>query len=304
MSATVSRDVIRKVNRLVALPEEVAKGGLAISITRLTILKSLCKELEVAARFVGFLARKSLARAEADKVTVDPAHREMMVAALDGVEKSVAGLTQGQQRDLRNLLGKMEAVQNEHRRIEWGQLRIIHSKNLLLLEYALRCILAAATDRGLWAYHAARLYAERYQATQGTGLTLQSVPLVQDIADFWAGEVGLSAHVAPSPVAEKPPSPIPPAIVPQKPTMAKTFTHRQGQFLAFIHLYRKLHRRSPAETDMRKFFQVTPPSVHGMVIKLEELGLIAREPGAARSIQLLVPPDKVPPLDDVAGRPW
>lgn len=86
--------------------------------------------------------------------------------------------------------------------------------------------------------------------------------------------------------------------------MAATFTHRQGQFLAFIHLYHKLHRRPPAETDMMKFFRVTPPSVHGMVMKLEELGLIARELRTARSIRLLVPPEEIPPLEDVAGGPW
>ena len=39
-----------------------------------------------------------------------------------------------------------------------------------------------------------------------------------------------------------------------------TFTQRQGQFLAFIHLYRRLHRRGPGELDMVKFFRVTPPS--------------------------------------------
>ena len=65
-----------------------------------------------------------------------------------------------------------------------------------------------------------------------------------------------------------------------------TFTPRQGQFLAFIHLYRRLHRRGPAELDMVKFFRVTPPAVHAMVVKLEELGLVTREPGVARSIRV------------------
>lgn len=85
--------------------------------------------------------------------------------------------------------------------------------------------------------------------------------------------------------------------------MAK-FTDRQGQFLAFIDLYRKLHRRGPAELDMVKFFQVTPPSVHGMVVKLEDLGLVTREPGVARSIQVAIPTKEVPELEDVKGPPW
>jgi DNA-binding MarR family transcriptional regulator len=82
------------------------------------------------------------------------------------------------------------------------------------------------------------------------------------------------------------------------------FTPRQGQFLAFIHLYRKLHRRGPAETDLRAYFRVTPPSIHGMVVKLEELGLITREPGVARSIRVAVPAEQLPELEEVAGPPW
>ena len=35
---------------------------------------------------------------------------------------------------------------------------------------------------------------------------------------------------------------------------AKTFTHTQGQYLAFIHAYTRLHRRPPAETDMQEYF--------------------------------------------------
>jgi hypothetical protein len=47
---------------------------------------------------------------------------------------------------------------------------------------------------------------------------------------------------------------------------AKTFTPKQGQYLAFIHLYTRLHRRPPAEADMQEYFRVSPPSVHQMVL--------------------------------------
>lgn len=50
---------------------------------------------------------------------------------------------------------------------------------------------------------------------------------------------------------------------------AKTFTPKQGQYLAFIHLYMRLHRRPPAETDMQQYFRVSPPSVHQMVLTLD-----------------------------------
>jgi repressor LexA len=78
--------------------------------------------------------------------------------------------------------------------------------------------------------------------------------------------------------------------------MAKLFTDKQGQYLAFIYTYTKLHRRPPAEADMQAYFGVTPPSVHQMVIELEKRGLIRRQPRQARSIQLLLPAKAIPPL--------
>jgi repressor LexA len=77
---------------------------------------------------------------------------------------------------------------------------------------------------------------------------------------------------------------------------AKTFTPRQGQYLAYIHLYTRLHRRPPAEADIQQYFQVTPPSVHQMVVTLERAGFIRRQPRVARSIELLVDPKHLPEL--------
>ncbi|MGB0056514.1 MAG: helix-turn-helix domain-containing protein [Methyloceanibacter sp.] len=76
----------------------------------------------------------------------------------------------------------------------------------------------------------------------------------------------------------------------------KTFTPKQGQYLAFIHLYTRLHRRPPAETDMQQYFRVSPPSVHQMVLTLERRGFIRRQPRTARSIELLVDPKLLPEL--------
>lgn len=76
----------------------------------------------------------------------------------------------------------------------------------------------------------------------------------------------------------------------------KTFTPKQGQYLAFIHAYTRLHRRPPAETDMQQFFRVSPPSVHHMVVTLERAGFIRKQPRLARSIELLVNPKSLPEL--------
>ncbi len=75
-----------------------------------------------------------------------------------------------------------------------------------------------------------------------------------------------------------------------------SFTEKQGQYLAFIWAYSQLNGQSPAERDMQRHFRVTPPSVHQMVLTLERAGLIRRQPGLARSIELLVYPYILPQL--------
>ena len=84
-----------------------------------------------------------------------------------------------------------------------------------------------------------------------------------------------------------------------QPPVRPRFTEKQGQYLAFIWTYGLLNGRSPAERDMQRFFAVTAPSVHQMVITLERTGLIRRQPGLARSIELLVEPDCLPRLQPI-----
>ena len=47
------------------------------------------------------------------------------------------------------------------------------------------------------------------------------------------------------------------------------FTPRQGQYLAFIHAYTLVNGRPPAQADIQRFFRLTPPSVHQMLLTLE-----------------------------------
>jgi repressor LexA len=74
------------------------------------------------------------------------------------------------------------------------------------------------------------------------------------------------------------------------------YTTLQGQYLAFIHYYTKLNGVPPAETDMRRYFGTTPPTIHQMVLTLEKKGFISRTPGMARSIRLLLPKEQLPDL--------
>jgi len=75
------------------------------------------------------------------------------------------------------------------------------------------------------------------------------------------------------------------------------YTKRQGQYLAFIYYYTKIHGYPPAEADIERYFKVSPPSVHQMVLTLEKKGLIEKEPYQARSIRLLLPREELPDLE-------
>ena len=74
------------------------------------------------------------------------------------------------------------------------------------------------------------------------------------------------------------------------------FSDKQGQYLAFIHAYTIVLGRPPAEADLQRHFRVTPPSVHQMILMLQQLGFIQRTPGAPRSIRILIDPDTLPTL--------
>jgi repressor LexA len=74
-------------------------------------------------------------------------------------------------------------------------------------------------------------------------------------------------------------------------------TEKQGQYLAFIYYYTKVNGQPPAEADMQRYFAVSPPSVHQMVLTLEKKRWIERIPGRGRSITLRLTRDQLPELE-------
>ena len=79
--------------------------------------------------------------------------------------------------------------------------------------------------------------------------------------------------------------------------LAPPYTPKQGQYLAFIYYFTKIHGEPPSEAEMQRYFQVTPPTVHQMVLGLESKGLVARTPGKPRSIRLLIGRAELPDLE-------
>jgi repressor LexA len=288
-----------KARKLVQLAADLRQGK-DFSITRLTMLKSLAGNTDLAHRFALYVAQKTKERMGQDhKTRTSEEHEHLMDQALSAITAWMARPTRAGENRLRVLRDQMRDEQNEHRKVHWASVRIIHDRNLLLFEYALESLLCPEDQNGLRAYQLARHYAERYDSRYGTGLIPASAQFMQDIADFWVKAVPGTDGTAL--LGRRPKEK---AMKKEAQKAKPMFTHRQGQFLAFLHLYRKLHRQSPAELDFAIYFRITPPAVHGMIVKLEKEGLITRTPGVPRSAVLAIREEDIPELEEVAGPAW
>ena len=67
------------------------------------------------------------------------------------------------------------------------------------------------------------------------------------------------------------------------------------------HAYTPVNGRPPAQANIQRFFQVTPPSVHQMLLTLERERLISRRPGMPRNIAVLVDRADLPALEPGYG---
>ncbi len=74
-------------------------------------------------------------------------------------------------------------------------------------------------------------------------------------------------------------------------------TRKQGQLVAYVYCYTKVHRIPPSENEIAEFLGVYGPSAHQMILRLEVAGALARTPGQPRSIRIRLPRPEIPDLE-------
>jgi DNA-binding MarR family transcriptional regulator len=79
-------------------------------------------------------------------------------------------------------------------------------------------------------------------------------------------------------------------------TNNNAYTEKQGQYLAFIFYYTKINGIPPAQRDFQRYFSVTPPTVHQMILTLEEKKLISRLANKPRSLAICISENEIPRL--------
>ena len=181
--------VIPKIRQLATIARELREGA-SFNITRLTTLKNLCEDATAAARFALHLAQLTHKKMQEQR---RPSHlnaekwvhyKQVVEEAVRQMERYVEQPTPQTTNPLWRLQSQVRALQDRYENQAWGPVRIIESTEVLLIEYALSCLLQPTASAD-WGYRLARQYAERYNSRYGTGLIPESAPLVEDIADFW-----------------------------------------------------------------------------------------------------------------------
>ena len=79
--------------------------------------------------------------------------------------------------------------------------------------------------------------------------------------------------------------------------MSRRLSRSQGQLVAFVYWYTKVHRVPPAENEIAEFLGVRGPSAHAMIVRLAEKGVLSRRSGEPRTLTVLLPRDEIPELN-------
>lgn len=187
----VPKSIKTKIAKFRVMANALRKGDepWGIAVTRLTTLKSLCRDHQAASHFALFLTERSLEQlAESDKL----GQYALVERVVEKMRHYLTDPTPDVQAELGRFLTQLRQSQNDYQRQGWNTVRIIHSASLLVVEYCLQ-VLLYPDQAPQAAYYAARHYAERYDPSCMAGLTPESAPLLEDIARFWYDYYGLAS---------------------------------------------------------------------------------------------------------------
>ncbi|MBP0016594.1 MAG: hypothetical protein J7647_03440 [Cyanobacteria bacterium SBLK] len=158
--------------------------GLALPVTRLTSIKSLCQDQKATRAFALYISQCVLQEMITSNVPENldcpewHVHQNFAISIVEAIAKEETPEV------LQHYLTKIAEYKNiDRRRTHWTAIHFVQSGYLLKLEYALRC--CTESDREIWAYKLAREYVERYSPAYGAGLIPDSIPFLLEIAEFW-----------------------------------------------------------------------------------------------------------------------
>lgn len=181
MASSPSKETVKRVRKLAEIAPALRQGK-DFPVTRLTTIKSLCGEPRAAAAFALFLAQRVQSKMRQEQRP--ERYRKLVDRAVKELKPYLTDPTEERKERLSSLCREMEGEQNEYQKIGWNMVRMLKSRELVVVEECLKTVLRVY-EAPIWAYQAAKDYAERYDARYGTGLIPSSAPMVEEIAGFW-----------------------------------------------------------------------------------------------------------------------
>lgn len=180
--------VANKIKKWLNTVQEIETKTLyfGLPITRLTSIKSLCKDDENSAeRFALFITQKvahqmnKISRPERFSEEKWNNDKQFFADGIKLMEEYIEAPSYENKQEMFKLLREVENSQGDDiRRVHWTTVHWVRSGYLLKLEYGLRCFIDR--DFTYWVYKLAREYVEK-----DSGITSESVPLLLEIAEFW-----------------------------------------------------------------------------------------------------------------------
>ena len=182
--------IANKIKKWIQTTKEVETARFAISITRLTSIKSLCTDEVAAEKFALYIAKRvqqQMNQATCPEHFTDEEweqHKQLVDEAIALMESYLESPTYENPQSLRRLLREIDDLQGDnYRNFRWTTVRFVRSGDLLKLDYALRCFVEKNFPD--WAYKLAREYVERYSLHSGSGIITESIPMLLEVAEFW-----------------------------------------------------------------------------------------------------------------------
>ena len=175
-----------KIIRWIDTVKELKRGQSSVSITRLTSIKNICKDDEVAAEnFAIFIAKKILQdMKEKGRPGYMPPeywklYKQIVVDGIKLMENYLKNPTSEGQEAIRKILREIEVLHGKDRPYVPGTTsHCFPSLHLLDFDNALRCFVEE--NFPYWAYQSARKYVEYCSE-----ITVESIPMLLEVAEFW-----------------------------------------------------------------------------------------------------------------------
>ncbi|MCT7954590.1 hypothetical protein [Laspinema palackyanum] len=164
-------------------------GTNCLQVTRLTSIKSLCKDRQPAKHFAVHIAKRVWESMESTRddhfdQSEWQAHKAIVSQAIAQMEAAIEEVSPQHEQSIEALREEIKIYQgNDYRRTEWATVHFIRSGNLLKIDYALCCFINQ--EYLYYTYQLAREYAENYDINYGNGLNPNSLSMLLDIAEFW-----------------------------------------------------------------------------------------------------------------------